>query len=315
MGQKTDKERICITGSSGFIGRSLCNYLQKHDKEIFRWDRFNPTDLSGCKSIVHLAARVHQMDDKADDPESEFRAGNRDLTVNLARQAIKQRVEKFVHISSVKVVGEKPGSYDLNDSCRPTDPYGISKKEAEDELGRMFEGITCAKCIVVRLPMVYGPGNKGNMLSLLKAASRKLFLPLGLARAKRSVIGVKNVCDAILTILNDESLNRPELQAYFLSDGKDLSVRELYSMIFKNMHNGTGVFPFPEAIFRFLGGAGSILGSALKKKLPLNRDIVSRLFDEYCFSSSAFCSDYGWSPIVTPEKGIKDTVDWYLDTK
>ena len=312
MKKKTNQKEICVTGSNGFIGSTLCDYLQADKKAFFRWNRLKQSDLGECSTVIHLAARVHQMIDMADDPGSEFRAGNRDLTVNLAKQALKQGVDKFIYISSVKVVGEKPGIYDLNDSCQPTDPYGCSKKEAEDELRKLFKGHTSAKCIILRLPMVYGPGNMGNMLSLLKAASRKIILPLGFARAKRSMINVKNVCDAILTIQNDASPNRPDVQTYFLSDGNDLSAKELYSSIFQNMHNRKGVFPFPESVFRFLGRAGSIFGKIIKKKLPLNKDVISRLFDEYCFSSSVFCKDYMWTPVVTPEEGIKETVDWYL---
>ena len=268
-------------------------------------------DLNGCKMIVHLAARVHQMNDSAVNPESEYRRGNRDLTVNLAKQALEQEVEKFIFISSVKVIGESPGKYDINVSCNPADLYGISKKEAEDELCELFAGVNNSKCIVIRLPMVYGPGNKGNMLSLLKAASKHCILPLGSANAKRSMINVDNVCDAILKILNDNGSSRSSYTTYFLSDNRDLSSRELYSLIYKNMHNGSGVFPFPEPFFRFLGAAGSIMEKVFQKKFPLNKDVVSRLFDEYRFSSSEFCKDYTWNPVITPEEGIKKTVEWY----
>jgi nucleoside-diphosphate-sugar epimerase len=305
-------KQVCLTGSSGFIGNHINHELQKDDIKCFRWNKLKEKELGHSGILIHLAARVHQTQDSSLNTLVEFRQINRDLTVSLAQQALKEGVKKFIFISSVKVIGEKPGAYSIDSRCCPAEPYGISKLEAEQELEGLFSQQTEAQCIILRLPMVYGEKNKGNMLSLLNAASRKFILPLAAAKGERSMVYVKNIASAISRIVQDEKPDRPQMQTYFLSDGLDMTSGQLYSAIYRCMHQKKGIFNLPENLFRVGGKIGSELNKRLKIKVPISAEIVSRLFDEYRFSSKEFCQDYDWSPPFRPEEGINNTVQWFV---
>lgn len=313
-------EKILITGASGFIGSSIIYELKKKsyvylplfrqdlDKFILQPDKFIKTD----SSIIHCAGRAHVFKESSSSRIDEFRKINTDLTLAIAKAALRIKINKFIFLSSLSVFGRFTGGY-IKDNQTPyaDDPYGISKLEAEKRLIELFSNQTHSQCIIFRLPMVYGPGNKGNMLPLLRAASKGIPLPLASAKGKRSTIFIKNVCDAILKVLKDDSRSRPSVQTYFLNDGHDLTSGELYSLISKAYSGNKGVFYFPEALLRFGGVLGSGFESIFGKQLPLNKTVVSRLFDEYRFSSEAFCRDYDWGPPYTTEQGIKETAKWY----
>lgn len=303
---------VCITGSSGFIGNQLSSYFLKKTIDCFHWDRSDPINFNQSSILIHLAGRAHKMKDSYLDPIHDFRAVNRDLTISLAKNALDAGLKKFIFISTVKVIGAKPGQYNLQSPQLPKEPYGISKLEAELELEKLFSNQTNTQCIILRLPMVYGENNKGNMLPLLKAASKKIPLPLSAVNGKRSMIYVGNVLSAVLRVIQDKRPYRKSFQIYFLNDGVDLTSAELYSSIYQSMHNKSGLYFFPEFLFRFGGAIGSGIESFLNKKLPISKDIVSRLFDEYRFSSKTFCQDYNWVPTFTPKQGIENTVNWYL---
>lgn len=278
-------------------------------------NRHLPNLIDNSDTIIHLAGRAHHLKEASDDPLRDYRKANRDLTLNLARLALETKVKKFIYTSSVKVIGDKPGSYNEDDRPMPEDSYGISKIEAEQGLRELFENQSSTQCIIIRPPLIYGPRNKGNILSLIKIASKKMYLPLKNARGRRSMLYIGNLCDAILNIIQDKSTNRPSVQTYFLTDAKDVTSSKLYSYIFQAMHNKEGVFPTPELIFRLGGKAGAVLEKLTGVNLPLNQRVVSRLFDEYRFSNQKFCDDYKWSPPYTISQGIQNTVEWYNSIK
>lgn len=324
-------ENTYLTGASGFIGKNLISFSEKRDIHFVCGNRSNPFNFYNCKSVVHLAGRAHRMEEMATDYIQEYRQINRDLTLKLARNSVKMGLKKFIFISSVKVMGEgwkkqkerlitktrkdlkRSKVFIESDECRPDDPYSISKWEAEQGLVEVFSGQSNIQCIILRLPMVYGPGNKGNMLPLLKCASKGIPLPIGSAKGKRSMIYVKNLCDAILKILQDNRSKRPPLQTYFINDDYDLTSCELYSMMSQAYKGKNGIFYMPEFLLRLAGIIGSGIEKSFKKKIPLNEKVVSRLFDEFRFSSKAFCRDYNWSPPYNPKQGIQETVDWFKD--
>ena len=306
------KKRICITGSNGFIGGSLARHLEKLGHPVFRWNRHKPGDLGKSQIIVHLASRVHHTKSDQNLALEKYIKDNTELTVRLLEAAIQQNVKKFVFISTVKVVGETPGYFDLESPCIPADAYGISKLKAESKIEALIKRYPALECIILRLPMVYGPGNKGNMLSLLKAAANKIPLPLASAAGKRSIIGIKNAIDAICVIIEDTRLDRSKYRQYFIHDAKDITSAQLYSMIFQRMHAASGLFWFPELMLRLGGKFGSRIGAILKRDIPLNVATVSRLFDEYRFASHLFENDYLWKPPYTTKDGIQETVEWYL---
>jgi nucleoside-diphosphate-sugar epimerase len=317
-------ENILITGASGFIGSSIIRELRKEshsylplfrqdlDRVILQPDKFLETN----SSIIHCAGRAHIFKETSLSPLDEFQKVNTELTLAIAKAALGIKIKKFIFFSSLSVFGRFTGGH-IKDNQTPCadDPYGISKLKTEKKLIELFSNQTHSQCIIFRLPMVYGPGNKGNMLPLLRAALKGIPLPLASAKGKRSMIFVKNVCDAILKVLKDDSPGRSPVQTYFLNDGHDLTSGELYSLISKGCSGKKGIFYFPEALLRYGGILGSGFESIFGKQLPLNKTVISRLFDEYRFSSEAFCRDYDWKPPYTPEEGIRETVFWYKEER
>lgn len=323
--------RILITGSSGFIGENIIRVLDVHSLllaarnpavlrnilagfGVVSLEEILDGEFPEVDAVVHLAGRAHLMRDNVTDPLMEYTRINHDLSLKLADSALKAGVKKFVYASTVKVMGEgRRNMAPLTEEAPfiPECPYAISKMEAEKGLRMLFIQQKSSKLVILRLPMVYGPGNKGNMLSLLKMASRGIPLPLGAVKAKRSMVYIGNLCDAIKKVIEDEDTSRPSVQTFFITDRKDISSRELYSLLSREYCRGKGTFYAPTTILRLGGLAGSIIEKAVGITMPLNKDVVSRLMDEYRFSSEAFCRDYGWTPPYSPEEGIKDTVDWY----
>ena len=197
---------ILVTGATGFVGRFLCDHLLAKGfsvrgnilksettsslvcgvepvmVESLGADTPWSQALSGVDTIIHLAARVHIMEDLASDPLTEFRLVNVEGTVRLAREAAKAGVSRLVFISSIKVNGEESViPYTADAPPNPTDPYGISKWEAEQAL-RKIEAETGLEVVVVRPTLVYGPGVKANFLNMMKIISRGIPLPLSRPR-------------------------------------------------------------------------------------------------------------------------------------
>lgn len=318
---------ILLTGATGFIGRNLLSYCASRHiacrtiaresdahtsslpflpgTAVYEGDVespfLDPCVFAGIDAVVHLAALVHDMNETRGDIEK-YRKVNRDLTLALARAALNAAVPQFVFVSTVKVMGDferMRGIATETDQPNPSDVYGISKLEAERGLAELFAARKTERCTILRLPMVYGPGNKGNMLSFLRAASRKIPLPLKGATGKRSVIYVGNVCDAIAAVI-EKRMEFPPVDVFFLSDGVDCSSADLYSAIYREMHGRSGVYYVPGALVR--------LPASLNER---TRRIASRLFDDYRFSSEKFRKTYGWQPRFSFEEGICETVAWY----
>ncbi len=258
------------------------------------------------------------MRETAPNVAEEYRKANRDLTLKLAETCLESGVRKFVFVSTVKVMGSREvwsRPFVEQDPPHPDDSYGISKWDAEQGLVERFSRQSDATCIIIRLPMVYGPGNKGNALTLLKAASRKIPLPFDSISGKRSMIFVKNACDAILRAIEGQKPGRPGVQTYFVTDGHDLTSAELYSSMFRVYHGKKGVFKAPVSLLRRMGTLGSYFGKLLGRSLPISEQVISRLVDDYRFSSEAFCHDYDWHPPYSLKDAIRETVDWHKATK
>jgi UDP-glucose 4-epimerase len=234
--------KVLVTGANGFVGRFLCECLNAYGHVVMPAVR-RVTNLAGeevvgsvnretdwtsaladCNAVVHLAARVHVMNDEASDPLAEFREVNTEGSLNLARQAAQAGVKRFVFISTIKVNGEgREAPYRETDATAPEDAYAISKWEAEQGL-RQIEQETGMEVVILRPPLVYGAGVKANFQRLLHVVRRGWPLPLGAIHNRRSLLYLGNFVDAIRLCLEHPAAAG---QTFLLDDGEPVSTPEL----------------------------------------------------------------------------------------
>lgn len=252
------KHKVLITGGNGFVGHHLLQRLltdshyapvaatrissglAQNFLSVVVGDIDEHTDwtlaLTGVETVVHTAARVHVMKEAASDPLAVFRLVNLQGTLNLARQAAAKGVRRFVFISSVKVNGESTVMgvpFAEHIAPAPQDAYGISKLEAEQGL-REIANLTGMEVVIIRPPLVYGPGVKANFAALLRAVKRGIPLPLGAVHNARSLVGLDNLIDFIVTCITHANAAN---QTFMISDGQDLSTTELI----RGIAQGAGV--------------------------------------------------------------------------
>lgn len=314
------KKSVLVTGASGFIGSFLCKRLLHEDLKV-RGTLLPSEDpsvlvkgvepitveslglntdwnhaLEGVDTVIHLAARVHIMDDKAAEPLTEYRRVNVEGTTQLARESVKAGVKRLVFISSIKVNGEeKSVPYTENSPPNPTDPYGISKWEAEQAL-RKIESETGLDIVILRPTLVYGPGVKANFYNMMKIIDLKIPLPLASIKNKRSFIYVGNLVDAIVVSTMHSAAAG---QTYFVSDNNDVSTPDLICMMSTAFGVAVCLIPVPESLLRFV----AILTG---KSKPMNRLIGSLTVD-----TSKIRRELEWKPPYTMEMGLLDTVSWF----
>lgn len=303
---------ILVTGADGFIGRHLCRTLETAGSRVVRAvRRLQPgsitvgdidgatewTDaLRGVTAVVHLAARAHIMHDPAPDPLTEFRKVNVQGTQNLARQAAKAGIKRFVFISSIKVNGEATcGEKKITetDAPAPQDPYGISKWEAELALRDVAEE-TGLELVILRPTLVYGPGVRANFLKLMKLAAFGIPLPLGSVKNLRSLIYVDNLCDLIFRCLIHPAAAG---ETFLVSDGQNVSTPELLRMLAEAQHKKARLFPVPEKILKL---AGRLVGCSAE---------MERLCGSLQVDISHTKKILGWTPPFTLEDGIRKTAE------
>lgn len=292
--QEAAPPSLLITGGSGFVGKALIKRLADQPLRLAtRSDaRAWHQALLGIKTVVHLAARVHVMQDTEADPLAAFRAVNVEGTLNLARHAAAAGVKRFVFVSSAKVNGEStlPGrAFTEADTPNPKDAYGQSKHEAEQGLRQLSVG-TGMEVVIIRPPLVYGPGVKANFLALMLAVQRGWPLPLGAVHNQRSLVALSNLVDFIVTcITHPQAAN----QTFLVSDGQDLSTTELV----RGMAQAAGVPArlLPVPVWALQAGA-SLLGKG---------DAVQRLCGNLKVDISKARSLLGWLPPVSVEEELR----------
>jgi len=247
--------------------------------------------LEGVDAVVHLAARVHVMDEEAEDPLAEFRRVNVAGTDNLARQAAEAGVKRLVFLSSIKVNGEvtQPGNpFTVEDAPAPQDPYAVSKFEAEEALRRV-EKETGLEVVIIRPPLVYGPEVKGNFLRLIQLVQKGYPLPLGRVNNKRSLVALDNLVDLILTCLDHPGAAG---QTFLVSDGEDLSTPELVRKIARAMGKKPRLVPVPLVMLRL---AGRITGKSAE---------VERLVGSLQVDIGHTCETLGWQAVVSVDEAV-----------
>jgi nucleoside-diphosphate-sugar epimerase len=311
--------RFLITGANGFVGRPLCKELFNRGCQVRAAMRSHgqlsapgetvtvgaidgETDwssaLSGVDAVIHLAARVHVMKDRAADPLAEFLKVNLYGTSNLAQQAASAGVKRFVYVSSVKVNGEQTTAnrpFTESDEPDPQNPYAASKWRAEQDLQRIARE-TGLEVVIVRPPLVYGPGVKGNFIRLLAAIDRGIPLPVAGANNMRSLVYAGNLVDALIACATHPAAAG---QTYLVSDGDDVSTAMLVDMIARSLGRNNRAFNFPHAILR---AVATVLGHA---------EQVDRFFGSLRVNDEKLRRDLAWSPPYTLEQGLHATSEWY----
>jgi nucleoside-diphosphate-sugar epimerase len=315
--QGASSGRIVITGASGFIGSHLVPALVAADFEIvcilepgaetpivgaqiFQGDICTAQGLSealsGAKAVVHLAARNHVLRETAKDPLSEYRRVNVEGTRNVVRAARRQGVGLFVHVSSVKAMGEGTrGVLDETAPCLPSTPYGISKLESEEVARAEAEGTGMA-VLIFRLPMVYGPGNKGNLPRMIRWADRGLPFPLIQPDNLRSMVYVGNVVAAVKTVLEPHPAGGAASKTYIVKDESDCSTRMIYSSICRELGRIPRFILLPALLGRIAGA--------------ISEDF-RKVTSSFRVSSAKIREEIGFVPPVSGEEGIARTVRWY----
>ena len=307
--------RVLVTGATGFVGRHLCTALVERGYAVraavrseggnFAFEQAvvgeidARTDwgaaLEGVDAVVHLAARVHVM--RGDKSLDSFVRTNALGTQRLATEAARRTVRRFVYLSTVKVNGEKTGDrpFTAADEPHPEDAYGISKCLGEQYL-REIAAKTRLQAVIVRAPLVYGPGARANFLRLMQLVDKGLPLPFGAIDNRRSLVNIWNLQDLLVNVLtNDAAPGR----IWMVSDGDDLSTPQLVQRIATAMGRTARLVPVPESVLRL---CGSMIGA---------RAAIARLCNSLTVDVATTCADLAWSPPVSMNEALARTAHWY----
>lgn len=312
---------VLVTGANGFIGRALCGELAARRYAVRGVVRDSSSCDGGCcevvkvasidattkwadavrgvDAVIHLAARVHVMSDTVADPLAEFRRINAAGTEHLARCAAASGVKRLVYVSSIKVNGEETRDgqkFSETDLPAPQDPYAVSKLEAEQALHRVA-GETSMEVVIVRPPLVYGPGVKGNFVQMLDVVAQRVPMPFASVHNRRSLVYVGNLADALIACATHPAATG---QTYLVCDGEDVSTPDLLRHLAAAMSVHSRLFPCPLALLKL---AGRLAGKA---------EQVERLLNSLRVDSGKIHRELNWSPPYTLEQGLRTTAEWYL---
>ena len=305
--------RILVTGATGFVGAALCRALVEAGRPVAaalrRRDVMLPagvepraigeiapdTDwgdaLAGVETVVHAAARVHQVRESAADPLAAYRRVNTYGTQRLAEACLAHGVKRFVFISSIKAMGDGRADgapYRADHACAPVDAYGRSKAEAETALATLADGHRL-ETVILRPPLVYGPDVRGNFPALLRLCDTPWPLPMGGIGNRRSLLALDNLVDAIV-----RAVDHPQAagRTFLLRDGEDLSTSDLVARLRRALGRPGRLIALPASAWRALGRLG-----------PL-RNAVERLTGSLAVDDAAIRRDLGWRPPVTVDQAL-----------
>lgn len=309
-----------VTGANGFVGSALCARLRRDGVSVrgavralnskpdgaeafaigslsaeTNWTKA----LKNVEQVVHLAARVHVMNDKSSDPLAEFRRVNVEGTAALARQAAIAGVRRFVFLSSVKVNGEFTEAghlFTADDAPAPEDSYAVSKYEAE-QLLRQIAGETGMEVVIIRPPLVYGPGVKANFESMMRCLARGVPLPLAaVTNNRRSLVALDNLVGLIVTCLNHPAAAN---QTFLVSDGKDLSTAQLLKRLGAAIGQPARLFYLPPTLLK--------LGASVLNR----RGIYQRLCGSLQLDIAKTRQLLGWTPPVSVDEGLRRAAEGF----
>ncbi|SAK69655.1 UDP-glucose 4-epimerase family protein [Caballeronia ptereochthonis] len=321
--------RIAMTGANGFVGRAVSRALLARGiaatglvrrgsacepgvdaRYIDGLDAIAPEAFEGCDAVIHLAARVHVMRDAAAQTQSASRAQavleayretNVDGALATAEAARRAGVTRFVLMSSIKALGESdPGRpFTEDDERRPPDAYGVSKAEAEVRLLE-FGSRTGMEVVVVRPPLVYGPGVRANFLAMMNAIARGLPLPLGAIDARRSLVSVDNLASAAIECARNPAAAG---RVFHVTDGEDPSVAGLARKLGEHLGKPARLVSVPAGVLR---GAARLAGKTAQ---------IERLTGSLRVDSSRIRDTLGWRAPQSLDQGLAATAAWYRSTR
>src|SRR3990170_4204130 len=323
--------KVLVVGARSFIGQHLIRKLiangdhvtglvrNRPDKaekwmknvKIVSGDITEKRSLAGiCKDIeivYHLAAKVHDFSTEDQTAEEHF-AVNVQGTRNILDECANSGIRHFVYFSSVKAMAEESADrLDETSAPSPATPYGKSKLAAEKlvaEYGKKYGFKTTS----LRLPLVYGPGNKGNIYRMIEAVDRGRFIMIGRGENKRSMVYADNVTDAALAVTDSPGVDD---KVFIVTDGIDYTVRELYEIISKGLSKRPFPFYIPMSIAKGFALVGDAAGAIVRKPLPFNAEVLEKLTNTFTFSSMKIQKEIGFKPKYNLHNTIDETVGWY----
>jgi len=308
------KAGVFLTGATGFVGNALLVRLIADEYRVvaavrdsqalvsagvrrvfisnFAAERNWLALLDSCDTVIHAAARVHVATGKEAEALALYRHVNVEGTLNLACHAAAAGVKRFVFISSIKVNGEATvngKAFGADDKPAPEDAYGLSKLEAEQGLIQLGAE-TGIEVVIIRPPLVYGPGVKGNFASMIKLVEKGLPLPLGAIHNKRSLVGIDNLVDLIIRCIDHPAAAN---QAFLAGDGEDVSTTELLRGVGKAMGKPARLISVPAGLLQF---GATLLGK---------KAMAQRLLGSLQVDISKTCELLDWKPPYTVEEGLR----------
>lgn len=318
---------VLVTGAAGFIGRRLCHRLQKNGARVIAvvrrrddgpWHEFlhhditnegSHLDLSGVHTIFHLAGKAHALAETSQEEQEYFQA-NTAGTEKILEAAQSSDVSRFVLFSSVKVTGE--GTFECQDEtvpCHPRTPYGASKLAAER---LVLDGGYVPEPVVLRLSMVYGNSEKGNLPRMIRAVTKGRFPPLPEVNNRRSMVHVDDVIQAaMLAAEKPEAIN----QIFNVTDGTPYSTRQMYEWICESLGKPLSRWSAPLPLLKLLAKTGDIIGRARGRRFMLNSDALDKLTGSACYSTEKIECQLGFSPMHHLRDSLPEMVRYLEEMK
>ena len=318
--------KVLVTGANGFVGRALCQDLLAHGYGVRALVRTNEgrihysnqdieqivvgqlemhndwqSVLTGVDTVIHLAGLAHVLHDKHGNQLAAYRAANVESTKKIALAATSFGVKRFIYLSSIKVNGDSTSGTPFKeiDTPNPVDYYGLSKLEAEEALQSIGLGASM-ETVIIRSPLIYGPGVKANFKRLMDWVDKGVPFPFKNLANKRSMLYVGNLTSALIACIEHPNAAG---KIYLLSDAQDLSTSALVQAIADIMCKPLRLWFFPRKVLSF---TAKLLGRS---------DELSKLVGSLQVDSSKIVNELGWVHPFTVDEGIRETVVAYYSAK